>query len=219
MNYLYDITIKNIYYYIYLDFVDLKNLSYVSTPFLALCTNNEILKQIAIANISDLTLPINYDISKPLNELYNAISKLATRNYPVFMKYPKYINRELLINEMIKKVYFDLSSQLKTLRYKSLSTSHLLAVNKMDNIIYINRLILALPFCCYELSCIELYYESNNLYKNDVFLDVAKRLKLPISFIDYLKIIFSHWDLVSHKITDDDFLDILFLNNDIYYIF
>ena len=91
-----------------LDYVDMINLCQSDKYLSYICNDNTILRQILLITIPNLYISTNYDIAKALKELYNNINSLVIINYPEDLYYPKWINRELLINDMIKKVYIDL---------------------------------------------------------------------------------------------------------------
>ncbi len=216
---LYDITTKNIVYYESLDYVDLKNLCDINKNFSNICKNNTLLRQIAFDTIPNLQLPPNYDISTPLNDLYNEIVKLVVLNYPPKMFYPKYINRELLLEEMKKKVYYDLSSRILNIYYATKTNNLTKLYDDIKEHICINKIVLALPFAGKEANGIELYYGGYGLEDHTSFEFVENELILPKTFLNYIKLIFDHWNNINYYVDEDDFQSILFIRPYIFDVF
>lgn len=195
------ITQIGVEYYKDLEFVDLKNLCRTSKELNNICHNNFMLKQMI-----DVKFPKNYDITDAFNELYNNISQLISINYP---EIPKYVIKDLFMDDMIRKVYILIYHHLSDFVYK-----HKYDLTHLKNKIKLNKLVLAMPFVADAANLTETYYEFDDLREHDAFEEVDNVLILPDSFMDYLKTVFDYWKNSDYKVDwDNDLLSILMLKD------
>ncbi len=199
------ITQIGVEYYKDLDFVDLKNLCRTSKELNNICHNNFMLKQIIDLYVK---FPKNYDIAEAFNQLYTNISQLISKNYPDI---PKYIIKDLFMDDMIRKVYKLIYFHLLDFVYEHVYD---LDLTHLKNKIKLNKLVLAMPFVADAANLSETYFEFDDLKEHDAFEEVENVLILPDSFIDYLKTIFAYWKNSDYKVDwDNDLLSVLMLKN------
>lgn len=90
-----------------LDYVDLRNLSYVDKSFSSICENNLLFKGILAITIPNVVFKMN--VTKILKSLDNQIQKLINRHYPDL---PIWVNIELFMIHMKKKIYKNLARNI-----------------------------------------------------------------------------------------------------------
>lgn len=175
-----------------MDYVDLKNMCINTYYNDKICNNNTLLRQILYNTTDHLYLSPNINVANALNDLYDVIIFLINNNYPPDMYYPKWVNRELLIDDMIRKIYVSLYHKITNILYN-------ININKKDNIVdfivdvinnklikvKINKALISFPFSAIEAGGVELRTESN--IKNNPYLKYVENiLIIPQSFRDYI---------------------------------
>lgn len=201
-----------------LDFVDIKNLHNTSKLLSKVIGNNGVLRTVLYSTIKELYLPknsykfgnnvlnfpANYDIYGAMNDLDNAIEKLIRLNYPLSMYYPRWVNRELLIQDLKKIVFWDVLHAINEKLEESIISNSLIKLKKIN----VDEALLSFPLIAKGGYRCEQIYETK--LSNVKLLDPASnKLVLPESFVDYIKFVISYFDSIDDLWTDNYMVDLI----------
>lgn len=219
-----DVTQLGIDYLTDLDYVDLKNLCSANQYYNnTICNDNTILRQILYNTVSELYLPANFNIANALDELYASIKLLVNDNYPSDMYYPKWVNRNLLIDDVIRKIYVDLYHIITELFYEIKVTNKINIVDTIIDVVntnlkevHINKALISFPFAAHEAGGSELYYESN-IKDNEALKYIFNKLIIPQSFRNYIITPIIKWFQIEKgygQLSENGIQDLMFIREE-----
>lgn len=186
-----NITVMNINYLSYLDYVDISQLFKVNTTYRKLTRKkiNDILRQILLTENYNIVIPANFDIKKALDELYMKIENLILINYD--NKFPDWVNVEKFINYMKRKIIYyirqNLSWYFESIDEKNEwgKSGHIdeLLFPDITYTVIINKYVVDIPFVGGIDT--DLYYD--DIGCNRLLYDVIHEIILSNHFINYIK--------------------------------
>jgi hypothetical protein len=189
-----------------LDYVDLQSVCKINKQLNNICSNDMILRNILFKTYDEallnsyyvksykkqniklplLFLPSNFPIAMALQSLYDNIVKLVYINYPKNMKWPRWINKEKFIEDMIRNIYWDLYYKITGYIYKKRDVISIVDLTKVE----INKVLITFPFVSYNDEDILFEMdEADNKFSQYAF----NELVIPDLFTNYLYDIFNHW--------------------------
>jgi len=197
----------NIDYLSTLDYVDLKNLCQTSQDMKRhVCDNNALLKQILVNSVEgNIQLPVHFDLIKPLNELYQNILDLVLQTWPLDQWYPKWVNKELLVDDMIRHVYMELFYRIEDMIYHQ-SVDNVVKQLQQFTIFHVNKAILTFPL----VPVLEVITEYELEIHRSVY-DTENHLIIPPSLTNYLIHVIMYWLKTNDDIDDNHLQALLFI--------
>lgn len=189
-----------------LDYVDLQSLCQTNKQLNKICSNNIILRNIlyktyhdALENslykrgykkmnikLPELFLPPNFPIAEALQSLYNNILKLVFVNYPKNMKWPRWIDQEKFIQDMVRNIYWDLYFKITSYLYENKTVISIVDLTQVK----MNKTLITFPFVSYNDEDLLLEMDEN---ANTFAQYATNELIIPDLFTNYLYEIFNHW--------------------------
>ena len=167
-----DISQMDISYLSNLDYIDISNLCNTSKRYMKVCNDNIILRNLIYARNDEVDITPNFNIARALKDIYNTITEIIDVNYPEEIL-PKWVNKEIFKDDMMKKVRADFVYNLADDIFNSYIDNNEYIIRNVK----ISKSILAFPLYLPAIDEIDIDVEQ---------LNIPNTIIMPQSFIEYI---------------------------------